>query len=1756
MRSMKYGLTLKVSMILILFSLVLTPFYNPDAESSHTPLSAGVVLRADDSSDDEEQVTENTDYESTLFSFSRLTTMASSYFATTHAGFTDGDEMFGLGTNDFNLDKDVTIGNVGGMMGYANDSMYSGIGMVFSTFAENSIALNYYDVDLNNGTDKDKGELQNNMANYYLEYGHALSELGIDEMGGFFAGIGRKLVGLIAMLAFAFALLGSLIFQAIVDFLNVINVFSLFQGVTDLNVTGNAGGGAVKGEWQAAFTSIYHWLYIFGFSLIGLSVGIYIFDLLFGGKNDSKKTWKGARSILVRVIFVSVGIPIIGNIYTQALEFADTQVGNNTTAIVEAVTSNFVDFGRWATDYHLAMPDGTAIVVSTDPSSGRAGTVMTTMGNLNGVNGGIEDPYDTDSSDDTSSVMDVSDLGLAINKMVDSDFTTTTVDSADATKLNNDGIRSAYSLLLSYTNNNKISDSNIEADYLSWVSTIAVDEATGDDSEYNFSASGLLKLIAAFSKSTEAYEGASGILHPFSSEPDGVGAFVYTETADDAPKFFVDSDECALGVSYYSSGTDDIKFSGDCDSNKSSTDAGYRYNGSNAQGLSTTAMFNYLRSDFSGNSKVLVYNSEATVSGDSSNQHYSVTTVSSGLEGIARMFNMVIILIVIGLLGVNFGFRLLFQQITLMFKLLMTVFTAFAGIMQGIILVVFYACMLFLSLVLTSIMYSVFSLLIFSVDALVTAPIISAIGQTVNNAFSATATFSTLGVDPHMVMASSGFSTTMISLFNIIQYFVASYLLWKFAKVIFDLSGTVIDAVMVFTEEIITRIVGGEGARSAGAAKALAGMGGSEGNAASDFVGNKANALGAMTAMGAAGMIGGAIGAATTDDENALGEDQEGLYDAEGDEDNPYSGYDVDDDGNIVDENGNVLDTDDEGNFIDPNGNALGVFGNGSIRPTDMADYNKGDSVRDADGNLLTSNGDGTFTDEQGKLTGMDSDSNSVPLDENGVESGLSVDDDGNIVDSSGSQLAKSNNGTFTDKMGNKLGVDSNGNIVPLDENGIENDLSVDENGNIVDSEGNVLSSNSDGTFTDKMGNTLTVDENGNIVSVSDDGIEGGLSYDSANDIMYDSNGDKLTDNGDGTFTDKMGNVVAGTAAGGAMIVAAKGITSDNQGNLYDEDGTLLVQDEDGNFVDGNGTPVGLDKDGNVKPISPSGIEAGLGVASNGKVVDSNGKALYDNNDGTYTDGLGNRVKVDSQGNVIPELGVDSGLQLNGESITDRQGNELTHNNDGSFTDSSGTTLRVTPGGMIVSEQQDGSYKSASGEVYEMTDDNGLVSKTNNTNNNTTDNGGNTTNNGNNGGNNANNNANNVNNGGNNNGGNNNVNNDGNNGGNNANGGNNNSGNNNANNGGNNANGGNNGGGNAHVNNGGNRGINVNSQSVGSDADTSVDVPKKQISKGAVIAGAAGVGAMAGVGAARAGQRTLKYSEMNPQVEETVVVNNSSNGSGGGNQSYSGNNSGGSNNAQRTNVNNGGNNGGNRSGSNNSGKNYYNVNSNDGRHNERYVDHGSNTSHGYSQNTNGGYSKVQGASASKANSYKGTPTAHGKGAPRATGNGMGVGNMGGNTRRRSSGEVREGALAREMKSSLGILSNGFAANMGSGSQNHVELESPKQQQQRQAERKRQNKQDRQSGLRNNRATVMSGGINGAERGSAQDKGDIREEKLANNAEEARRRDINRDKSRYNKVHKRTQQQRHENDVNEAALERERKRERYEELKEKRRKDML
>lgn len=364
------------------------------------------------------------------------------------------------------------------------------------------------------------------------------------------------------------------------------------------------------------------------------------------------------------------------------------------------------------------------------------------------------------------------------------------------------------------------------------------------------------------------------------------------------------------------------------------------------------------------------------------------------------------------------------------------------------------------------------------------------------------------------------------------------------------------------------------------------------------------------------------------------------------------AGYTVNEHGQIIDKNGNV---------VDPS--KLLVGKDGQILSAD-------DVVVTADGKIMTKeqlaaagltvNESGQIIDKNGNVV----DAADVVLTADGKvmtkkqleASGLSVNDAGEIVDANGKVVSA-----------NDVVVTEDGTVLTKEQlaaAGIQVASGTDSSGNLVDANGNVIASREQ---LEAAGYTINengeiVDKDGNIVDPSSIMVAADGKVISSNDLLIAADGSVLSKeqlaaaglsvNEHGQIVDKDGNIVDPNtlvvASDGSVMtkeqLAAAGLSINENGEIVDANGNVI--DKTDLITSANGEILSK------KQLAAAGIKVASGTDSSGNLVDANGRVIASREQleaAGYTINENGEI-VDKDGNIVDPSNIM--IAANGEVLS------------------------------------------------------------------------------------------------------------------------------------------------------------------------------------------------------------------------------------------------------------------------------------------------------------------------------------------------------------------------------------------------------------------------------------------------------------------------------------------------------------------------
>lgn len=623
------------------------------------------------------------------YSLYQLASNASTYFGERNSPEVESGDRMPADWDKITRDP----ATAGDMLGYADPEFSLGnvIGWLFAE-ATGSTQTIGYDTLTTHGQDRNAGDMYAGMRDY-AHFGAANADLGLDTMS---SGIGGQILALlgggIMWLLYALALAVGALFYLIIQLLKVLNPFMWFHqaiaGVADASgntnsahqqeladgMTGGAtGGGALAGlqnwisDWYGLLASI-AWE-----ALVPLFIGFLLIGLVLFKKMDRGSAIK---KLLVRVLFIGVGLPLIGSMYTSVLDkFDDSLVGQH-SGPTRVVLSTYVDFEAWMMNDRLGIPDQALI----SWENGQAGndammSVRTTALAINKQSHGptFQDLNVGTRARDAETAWANSMVGM--EGSASEDFT---------------ALAATFAILNSYISGNITTASDFESGIKSAITNIDVDSDT--------------------KKEWFIEERGYGDLDKFGEETD-YGPTNHPVLSVGGMDGLTSSSPGANTTTFTTAGTQ--------------AGCGFRVWADQAPvscNLSALSAYNYLNTGF-GPESMTMYSSNNVTSGLTREDHMAVSQVGTGPAKFAYWHNAATVLGSIVLVGFWYAIGMLVGAIKRTFSLVSAIPFATLGAIAAISKVIVYSLALILEVLVTLFIYQFVSELLISIPDIIAGPI-------------------------------------------------------------------------------------------------------------------------------------------------------------------------------------------------------------------------------------------------------------------------------------------------------------------------------------------------------------------------------------------------------------------------------------------------------------------------------------------------------------------------------------------------------------------------------------------------------------------------------------------------------------------------------------------------------------------------------------------------------------------------------------------------------------------------------------------------------------------------------------------------------------------------------------------------------------------------------------------------------------------------------------------------------------------------
>lgn len=619
------------------------------------------------------------DEECKNYSFYQLASNASTYFGEKNS------PDAGDGFSDEWTEVTSSPASGGSLLGYADPEFSLGniIGWFFAEVSGSSQTVTYDTLKAVDSDNSDEADSFSGMLDY-AHFGAANRDLGLDTMS---SGIGGEIVavlgGSIMWAMYALALFISMAFGAIIMLLKMLNPFMWFgEGVKAVNATfgeGMVAGGdstVADGPLSGLVSWISDWYQLLNGiaweALVPLFIGFTLLALVMFKKMDRGSLLK---KLLVRVVFIGVGLPLIGSMYTGVLDKFD-DLGVASAGPTRVVLSTYVDFESWMNRDRLAVPDGATIGWDGDQAS-------------------------------SESMMSVRTSALAINKQshpvayANIGVGTKQGSAAAAWKNGqvnvtdeNDGdttsVFTTFGLLNRYITSQTMAASDFESGMKTSITRLDVDDSDKEDWFVN-------KKSYGDAKDFGDEDGPKPPDHPVISTQAETGL---TSSRPGADK-----------TSFGTKGVAD-----NCGFSVYSDDAPAACN------LAPLAAYNYMNTRFDSSSLTMFSSNNAT-SGFTRENHMATAQVGTGPAKFMYWSNSVTLLACLVLLGFWYAIGMLVGSVKRTFSLMAAVPFATLGAIAAIAKVIVYSLALILEVIVTLFLYSFVSEFLIGIPGIISGPV-------------------------------------------------------------------------------------------------------------------------------------------------------------------------------------------------------------------------------------------------------------------------------------------------------------------------------------------------------------------------------------------------------------------------------------------------------------------------------------------------------------------------------------------------------------------------------------------------------------------------------------------------------------------------------------------------------------------------------------------------------------------------------------------------------------------------------------------------------------------------------------------------------------------------------------------------------------------------------------------------------------------------------------------------------------------------
>lgn len=571
----------------------------------------------------------------------------------------------------------------GDLLGYGDNDISSFSGWLASATTGASNTVGYDSLKVSDNGSSSANSVYRGILDY-AQYGSLLNALGLDSTS---TGLGLHFQNMAfgSIMALLYLLAGGIdtIFSAVIWLLETLNPFKVFFSAISASsaamANGMTGGQGVPTWMQSLDTWFSGWYQ----ALVNLSwtvlIPLFLFTFII-----SSLMWKkgnalsGLKKLVIRMLFLGVGVPLIGSMYTASLGVMKDATAGAGMGATRVVLSTFVDFENWAKVNRLAVPSD-ATLEWDDSKQAPTGASVNKLRQTTVAINRIANP---------GAFTDVSGIKP-------SDLGSISAESAKADVTSNGGLKdltfmATMNMLLRYTNAQSYQASDFDTAIKGRISQ----QASGGQETvkncattwFNVQADGSTKTdgkscstIKASDNPVLKVQEGTGLQ---ANRPEGSGVVTFT--------------------------TNNAQLAGDW------VMLGDNFNNAN---LSALSMYNYLNTAFSKNSAT-VYSSAHSVSSATREYHNSVNLVGSA--GVSWLYwtNSAVTLLCFIVLGLGYAFGLFTGAIKNSLHIITAVPFATLGSLAGIAKVLIYTFTMITEIIATMFIYRLVQEIIISIPGI------------------------------------------------------------------------------------------------------------------------------------------------------------------------------------------------------------------------------------------------------------------------------------------------------------------------------------------------------------------------------------------------------------------------------------------------------------------------------------------------------------------------------------------------------------------------------------------------------------------------------------------------------------------------------------------------------------------------------------------------------------------------------------------------------------------------------------------------------------------------------------------------------------------------------------------------------------------------------------------------------------------------------------------------------------------------------